>query len=338
MMKRDLNFVLSYNQRDDNLGDQVIFTNLARALTEYGNIFSKNKCPDFFDRKISDIKGSREMADGALVEKFIEVGSPGAMLWTPSKPKMIGAAHSISLGNSVIKGGDHKWCNSYDWIGMRDESSVQELRYSGYPQVSYFPDLSLLSELFFPNMESHQEEKIIGFSFRPTVPEERRPDVIVKLVSEVVGRMKNRLLGSRSKYIRLFHQVEGDAPFMSLIGSLMKLEVVDQKLNINDFSDFYRSTHLVVSNRLHCLLFAAINGSLPIALVTSNHEKIISLFNTLGWRDLIAYCDRPNEAVKKIEKICEDEACLRSLVRSSLLQHRRIAENCLKDLFDQFIE
>ncbi|MFQ8431381.1 polysaccharide pyruvyl transferase family protein [Amaricoccus sp. W119] len=170
-------------------------------------------------------------------------------------------------------------------LGLRDAASLEITRRAGFARVSYFPDLALTLPV------------------RPRAPRpaEAPLRIAVSCRLDKLGREEASLLRARLADI-LAHlsaagpvsvafvsQVRGDGARMNAdfedIAARYKAEVIES-IDLDALALVYRDTDLVLSNRLHSLLYAAAQGCLPLGLLSPAHDyKISGLLDTAGLAD-----------------------------------------------------
>jgi hypothetical protein len=336
-------FLLRFNNRNDNLGDQIIFTALVDALKQHGILLMHGQIPPFVEgvrpaggKWRSLVARAATKAGGGSV---VQVLAPGALLWSHPDPpptrssntlrKRMGrwlAGRTISIGQSVIDGADHSWCKHVDWIGVRDDNSRRALHQAGFTQVSYFPDLSFL-------LRSHHAptrgQNRMAFSFRSRIPEDRNSSEYERTIRNAFADIVGSLSSSDRGYAVGFHQVHQDGESVAQLCEEHGLRHVPAMLTLPSHQTFYQAQDVIVSNRLHCLLLGACYGAVPVALTMEGHSKVVSLFRTVGWESLILRAD-DDACVDRFHQIRRDADRLRMLVHSTFAHQRRLGEDVLR--------
>lgn len=323
---QDPAFVVHYNGRNDNLGDQVIFGNLVDLLSSHGRVFLKDGGSAPAGSGAPLIPGIEAMC-GLSFGGIYYVGPPGAHLWNSGKRSFPGNGAAFSIGNSVIPGSPHHWVKAFDWVGVRDLDSLNELKHRGYAHVSYFPDLALLGACDFPDGGSQGR---VALSFRDRIPERRYTGAggsFLKAVAETMGCLRETFSG---RDLLTYHQVDEDHGGMRRLSEACGVPNKPSRLAIPDYHLFYRENSFVISNRLHCLLLGAMNGVVPIALTTSDHTKLVSFYRTMGWEALLIELDRCRDVRARLEEIKQSTPLLQELVKRVIVEHRNIGLEALK--------
>lgn len=343
-------FVLRYNQRDDDLGDQFIMKALADSLSGYGRLLIRKQCPDFLsgipvDRNGLQSKLKRIVTNLAGSVVF-DVLPPGAVLRksAPREPRSVATgaretlwsrlakAKIISLGRSVIPDSDHSWCQRVGWVGVRDNASIAAIKGAGIQHVGYFPDLAFLVEQLSDLPRSGSLGKI-GFSFRSEIPERKsEDDKYSDTIQQATECISQYLQSIEQRQLFAFHQVAEDASYMARLAGEHDFTLHEAPITLDSYQDFYQEFDVVFSNRLHCLLMGALRGAIPIAVTTQEHTKIVSLYETIGWENLLLFADKPDEIIARLETILKDADGIRECVSKTMLAQNQKAKQAIKEL------
>jgi hypothetical protein len=274
--------------------------------------------------------------------RIVHVSAPGAVLQAPGKPpegrlksileRWLNEG-SIAMGMSVLPGSSQSWSRGLAWIGVRDTASIDTLVESGCTRVAYFPDLALLQEVS-PSDFSGRVGNGLAFSFRRAFPESGDMDGYDDWLREALGRFIRSLPGEVRKQSVFFHQVDEDASFVAELALENSVRFKDEPLHITTYKDFYREFDLVVSNRLHCLLFGAACGAVPVALTDQRHTKLVSLFNGLGWGNLLILRNGEASETSRFREILAGGQGIRPNLASALERQRDIAQAAIPVMLD----
>ena len=351
-MKRKMLFLMSPTTRRDNLGDELIFLHLARALEAHGTVL---------------VKGSESHVDGISTlgsewrsrtirllarlrgQAIVNVHTPGAVLWVPEKRVRPPAGRSwipdwvkawvdeqdIALGRSVIPGTDQSWADKFAWLGVRDEASLQALRDHGIRNVVYLPDLAFLSPIESPS-GADVERSGIALSFRKMAPDIRNSEQYTGALQHAVGELVGASRLVQRNQALFFHQVHEDASFNHDLAIATGAGEHPTRLTLDSYLDFYKRFSMVVSNRLHCLLLGAQAGAVPVALTSQRHTKVVSLFETVGWHKLIIDIDDPDGPPTRLDEIRESLDRLQPMVQSEFNRQRQLGFDVLEQGFRSF--
>lgn len=329
-------FFMIPTNRPDNLGDVVITENISNLLRALGfDVVDLGKLPR---RDVSRLANLRvrtflkftEWARWARGGTVFVVLPPGGEI--PENPKAPTSAEPRSV-RSVIKQWLRKlsppkvrfcvgrsFCidnkeipiKGLDWIGARDNASVKCASLRSPGRVTYFPDMALFTDTEDKPYSSRNVAIAASFRERPNSRKEHEFALIE--LAEIYAN------GTR----KLFHQVTEDASYCEALGSVSMWPVERQQLTTMNFLSFYGATKVVISNRLHCLLFAAACGAVPVALVSSADSKICDLFETLGWQELLVSCKRGKSIGEQVRCISENVTHLRAFISNTITSQREI--------------
>ena len=171
-------------------------------------------------------------------------------------------------------------------IGARDKRTLGILRCWGIDNCTLMPDLAFMMEPAGEMERRTIDEPFIVISLRRDWPSyrDREEYVLDSVIDWGIG-----------KGIRQFHlssQVDSDRERMEkedrrLTGRIDIVRTHDT-LPEKDLFNLYRNAELVVSNRLHVLIFAWIHGGVPLAMTSSHtNPKVTSIFSDEGLSELI---------------------------------------------------
>ena len=302
MKQEPTKFVLSHNGREDNLGDQVLLASMTRILQRQGVVVMR--------------QNSSEADIHARV-----VGAPGARLWdaVTHRPRMIPG--SLVAGVSVIPKANHNWTHQFEWVGVRDEFSLHAIRDAGHLNVAYFPDLSFEYDRTSLNLIDDPFDSA-WLSFRSAIPENafspKTTDSLLSSIGPIVEECGRESL-------RVFHQVTEDEGFSRRVAETFGLGRRPDKLAMSSYSDHFARAGVVFSNRLHALLLSAVCGGVPVAVVERDHHKVIGLFRSVGWDNLIIPADAPPEQIRRhIREIRNSASEVRMQVRESVARQSQL--------------
>ncbi|MGH9158672.1 MAG: polysaccharide pyruvyl transferase family protein [Vicinamibacteraceae bacterium] len=341
-------YLLRFNGRNDNLGDQFIFRALMHALTDLGSVCVHNGAPAFIESAPPGHwrlgwRSALTTLRGGAVYNFLP---PGGRTWRP--PTQAGraagswlkslkktsvellAGPKVVIGTSVIPTANHSWCKDCAWIGVRDHQSLAALRAAGVASAEYFPDLSFLPA---PPRPADVQRQGIRVSFRETIPEAPDPRAYTSRLSEALGALAGQLIPDERHRMSSYYQVEEDEEFMRQMSRLHDVPFGAARVTLEAFEAFYRRADLVVSNRLHGLLMGAYCGAVPVALTSREHTKVNALFTTVGWKSLLLHIEDARELPDQFAAIRQDIPSLRRMVAASFDEQRSLGLRILEQRF-----
>jgi len=172
----------------------------------------------------------------------------------------------------------------------RENLSIEYCKRIGVKNVEFFPDFAFAipGHIAVNIVESSQRENIV-FSFRSSRYIEKNSG-IAHLRNLIIGLNLKEYGCKNSLFIS---QVTRDYSIMSKLFPDNEIFVYPN-CSSDEIFEHYNKSLVVVSNRLHSLLFAAFCGCLPIALVSSGeNKKIVGVFQAIGLDFLILNIEDP---------------------------------------------
>jgi|GEM_PF-4637962 len=348
-------FLTKFNGRSDNPGDMLIYDCLVGHLQKYGEVhafdpvpWSRHDIPTLSRCKLVKlgIKALFSKA-GPRPIRLVITYPPGAVVgtWTISQTGTfvqslkqliksilwkLASRENILLGVSCYDAAHLRSCG-FSIIGLRDNESIQAFSDAPGSKVVYCPDLSLSVR---QDCSTEFRDKTL-ISFREEFPENGMPDSYSQNLLDQIGRVF-RLVDNRTPgKVSFFYQVPEDEPFNKKLLGLTGDSVIAWKAppTYDDLLSYYQDAGVVISNRLHILLVAALSGALPIALTSSSHMKIVSLFRRLKWDDLLLDSSSPKIA-SDLENILSRKDSLLEQVSQGLNRERKTLDRLMQSLFD----
>ncbi len=303
--------LISFNSRNDNLGDKLIFSCLYAELELHDEVYVFGNSPDGFKQKALRLREAFVKAFLARVKghKVFVFHSPGARFLPKNtvNPKLvkrlkdkaiffiwslIGAKlHVVGISIDERSGVErYKRFKRYETIGVRDKRSV-DLLSEVVKSVNLTPDMAFLR---LPLKRTTLEAKVF-VSLRQETPDDRYDS---KYKPALEASLSSALTPFFDKQwnISFFSNVIEDQPFnLSLSRDFSSTNnyvdyVNDMPVDLN-YTKFFDGYGAVVSNRLHVLIPAMTEGLLPVALVSKAHSKIINLFSSYGLDRFLIYTD-----------------------------------------------
>lgn len=337
-----------FNHRNDNIGDQAIYLALVHALAKHTRVFISGKRPSFLTGdKIEDgtwrwrFNCLSARVRGERVIRFLAPGGYGGTL-KPAPPsitissklkKLIGTwmnGETVQLGSSAKPGSDFaRWKNAA-WIGVRDQVSVDALRQAGLPNFGYFPDLAFL----FPvnSIQSPKDDRqSIGFTFRQELPETPSRYSAASAITKTLDRFFAK---ESISDLCWYHQVDEDRDYIEQLHERFGGELHNAALSLSSFPEFYNKRRFVVSNRLHALLLAGLCGTVPIALTTRSHQKLVSVFETVGLNELVVDVDEA-DAAERLTELMNNHTRYTGLVTRIFDEQRALGTRLLAEILER---
>ena len=357
-------FYTAYTNRN-NVGDLLITKYQIEEFAKYGEVYVDCKgMPEVFQKVIFDTSNTNihdfvkdygiSYRSKQILKVFLIINNHGFTLFSgspgPREPlelpirklllKLLGGilpslflnrrVKRIALGVDLncnfsgLLGCLNKWYfNRFDIIGIRSHTNLKRLE-SQFKNVIYVPDMAFL----YPGFEENsyeQKRKRIALSFRKVDNDSKVMDAV---------RSIDRAAKSYHLDIDFVYQVEEDRPFCKLIQSTLGSENISF---INEPIDFYslnsyQKYDMVISNRLHVLLMAAMNGALPFGLISNsdNEQKIADIIKDVFGEDHISFLDSFSET--NFEHLLSIMDTKRRNVKLCVDQQRMLCSNSIKVL------
>ena len=292
---------ISFNNRNDNCGDRLIYEKLRAELNKHVKTLPYKSTPLGYKeealrfRQIFLIALKKRIFSGKISIIF---DSPGARF----KPKILQKKSHLKKFKKMMErtawgiiGGKYMVTGisvdetvlienytHYHSIGVRDSFSLNFLKDKNLP-ANYCPDMSFLQK---PSMQM-QFKKSALLSFRSKLPDnDYDKNMQVDLETSITNVI--RVLRDKGFQATFFSQVSEDNEFNSRLAKLHNCEYIEHDPTDTSIKSIYEQYGVTVSNRLHVLLPAAYSGSLPFGLVSNEQKKILSLFETVGLDEYIS--------------------------------------------------
>lgn len=363
-----LDVYFSLQTQFENLGDCVINELLIRELARYGRVkILQSRAPDWLlDRlrclpeiEIYDSK-RRWLSNlmGRLVTRrpVVFAFKPGHYI-TSSSAK--GLAYSSALmvfcglcriqGGRVMRSGvsldrfgamQSKFQSVigrlHSSYGVRDQASLDYARSLGIPSAHYSPDLAFLltdapatTGLIDPkSMTSPGDRPMLSVSFRK---QGLQSDSTFAELTDTLTKISAQH-GLKTVVVE---QVTFDRELASSLASRLGCDVVQfeqTEASVRGIFANYAQSRLVVSNRLHSLLFGWTAGAIPVPLVENTpHSKIIELFKHLKLSELIHFTDDIVRLPEHVARIVADESTWRQKLRRIFNDQKAILRDSMSN-------
>lgn len=337
------------NNRDDNLGDQYISASLADRLSHHGKLYiygprkSYHSAPEYpRSPSMCRLLRASNLARGGASYLVAAPGGWGSV-WSrqpqaPDNASYVGKSalrklldrikfRNLAFGFSVSQAEPaNPYLTRMQFLGCRDDHSLNVLRQAGYANCGYFPDLA-----FSRHFGNLGQPEGIALSFRQSVPGLSSNATSLEMTKALVVEIVRH---ARADPVEFYHQVDEDRFFNHNLAQSLGISMHDLKLALGDFTEYYRSKAAVVSNRLHCLLMGAACGCLPIALVDPKHDKVRALYETVGLGELLVFTDHdPRECARQVSALLADRIRLGWIVHNVFEKQSRIIETELARIF-----
>lgn len=215
-----------------------------------------------------------------------------------------------------------------DIIGIRSETNLERVK-NHLHNVVYVPDMAFLYPMF-DEASYVKIKKRIAMSFRNI-------DDIGQLLSVLksIG-----MLASKGNFeIDVIYQVDEDKVLCEqLTKEINKLNVRFIESPVDYFSlDRYKNYDIVVSNRLHVLLMAAMNGAYPFALISDspNEHKIQDILGSVFGNNHVVHINKYQE--DQFDRVMNDINGLKNDVCKKVKEQRTLCTQIIRELVNNEI-
>ena len=237
----------------------------------------------------------------------------------------------VTIDTTLLKGFKGflwRWqASQHELFSVRDKTIYEDLRERGFSTVKHVPDLFLLSTCDEePVLESDLEgrTKRVVICLRPDIPEvvdlNATSDLTRMRVAEILDSLDPKVevvfsfqVDRDGEYVKSLYEAHKDRPNT-------RFEPVCQ--TVESAFKLYRETSVILSNRLHCLLYGLTVGAAPVALTDwEQHTKI-----RYAWKDfeISDYCfdlkGSVDDGMKTVNSILSDELHHRQRLRKRALE------------------
>lgn len=212
----------------------------------------------------------------------------------------------------------------YNQIGTRSLKNRQQLS-QALTNVMYVPDMAFL----YPLSEDDSckpKEKRVALSFRKVENEECLVEIL-KIVCDYFCKKQYK--------IDIVYQVEEDKAMCKRLFHALKSDSIYLMESLIDYYslDIYKRYVFVISNRLHVLLMAAMNGAVPYGIISQNvnENKIKDIFDSVFESRFVSYFD--DFKCEDISAICDNHDSLRVEVKKSVMAQQSLCVKLISELF-----
>ncbi|WP_371194968.1 polysaccharide pyruvyl transferase family protein [Glaciecola sp. SC05] len=228
---------------------------------------------------------------------------------------------------------------AFKFYGVRDTVTLDYAKKIGIDNCDYFPDMAwALNVAEYPRKKVNENKIVVCFRSNSygTVHDQ-------SYLTPLILCLEALLLESEFKDCELVfcHQVEFDKEPSRLLHEHFAgkhvTTLLDNRLGIADAHELYSEAAMVISNRLHVLILAALAGTLPLALIKPSHNgKITSIFNDNGLAECIVdsekstleVCTKIAEAFVKRVRLLEH---FENMSNKNILKMKATAKNIFSD-------
>ncbi|GLP99821.1 hypothetical protein GCM10007891_16750 [Methylophaga thalassica] len=300
--------IMSFNNRNDNFGDQLIFSLLYKELSQQTSVYLLNNKPNILsDIPVIRIRQAFKLAISARFHgETVSLLDPPCARLAPRFVKkslseklkthiiqtvwrLIGVKRCV-VGISVATDLPVDTFRGYRVIGLRDKVSLEQIT-KLHKQATFCPDMACLMTV---KKKTYRPHGTVMLSFRKDVPE-IVGGTDTDLVEDCLGKLLNADANMLNKdNVKFYAQVDEDVSYnRQLALELLNQErlIVSQAQDETYYAELFADCQLVISNRLHVLLPAMLEGIPTIALVSKSHAKIVNLLESYGLEHNILFIE-----------------------------------------------
>lgn len=298
-----------------NLGDRLLHHALMRTLAPFGTLVVQGELRESVHRKLVTTALSQGRRLGHSVTLVLP---PGQGIRKPAKAAAVLAGKLAYLGAlrrlgvRILRIGcglspqgmvgslyEAALARNAELYGLRDEAAVRRARLMGIENAEWFPDFSWLVDLYDDRGDRSFERRAAVVVCLRGATEGVRPDeglacALLDRVSEVVDQARD--VGLRDVLIARHAECDGwiTERVTRRLERSHRVRRERHPLAIHDIPRVYGSAALVVSNRLHSLLFGVQHGAAALALIRPESQvKVRDQFRDLGLDHCVADVDMP---------------------------------------------
>lgn len=168
-------------------------------------------------------------------------------------------------------------------FGLRDPRSLKTATSSNFKNIHYFPDLAFGLEAR-PQVSKQTPGVRLALSFRGDQLGQGERDALLSVLNQSLEKLP--AIAS----VKVVVQVDRDLEFARrIVETLARWNPeLEHTLSIEGLRTAYAETDIILTNRLHALLLAALSGAAPVAVVDpERNKKVVGLLEGLGLADLV---------------------------------------------------
>jgi polysaccharide pyruvyl transferase WcaK-like protein len=229
--------------------------------------------------------------------------------------------------------------------GVRDQASLDYARSLGVTTASYTPDMAFLLEAHMGSGPSSVSLSTNG-SQQPLQAQARRNLSLsfrkqgamqgAAQLNELTVAIQNASHEQQLKPV-VVEQVTFDRELANLLADKLGCSVIrfeQSETSVRSIFQNYAASRVVVSNRLHSLLFGWTEGAIPIPVVENTpHSKIVELFKYLGIEELILYANDVHRLPEHLRSVLAGESKRREQLAAIFREQRMTLQSALADCF-----
>jgi len=223
------------------------------------------------------------------------------------KTASIGAHTNTDHLHGIRLSLERVFANLHTIYSYRNRELVEVLQRRGISNAQHIPDIFMLEthdEEPLTHSEFHgRSKKYCVLNFRRTIPEASNPKTYE---DDLRKQIRSLLMFLPADYEIIFaYQVKRDKDFAKELSQstndIRTVNVRPQQESVESAGELYRTASLVVTNRLHCFLYAFIQGSPAIALSNwQEHNKLRSTILDFGLGKQFLDIEADSDSISKL--------------------------------------
>ena len=170
---------------------------------------------------------------------------------------------------------------AYRFYGVRDSSSLAFGKSIRINNIVFFPDFSWHYVPDVTRAATPEHGSDVVLSFRSNANGTKHDPDYLRNAEEILSSFLGG--AAPSTKVTMCYQVAYDKEGCRGLHDALRarhpalqFEFIDKKLSLSDCNELYSKSGVVISNRLHVLMLAAINGAKIVALTKLGHNKKIA--------------------------------------------------------------
>ena len=226
----------------------------------------------------------------------------------------------------------------YHAYGLRDTKSLALAKKNNFKHLFFAPDFAWSYRLNLSNRRSEGASSYIVLSFRSnaygTLHDKAFLEPVLKNLNAILS-----LDYFKAFQVKVVYQVQFDRDASTQIYEYLKdkcdIEFIDRKLLLDDCLTLYNGARLIISNRLHVLLSAALTGTLSLPLINAQqNKKIVSIYEDNNLSSLLLdYLEDTEVNIKKVSEAIEHEKIWNEKLSKVTDTNRVKTEKVIKEVF-----
>jgi polysaccharide pyruvyl transferase WcaK-like protein len=229
---------------------------------------------------------------------------------------------------------------AYRYYGVRDSNSLKFGKNININNLIFFPDFSWYYTPDTNRPSASEYEHHIVLSFRSNANGTKHDPHYLEKIEDILSSYFAD--STPSTKVTICYQVAYDREGCSDLHNALKkrnlnmnFEFIDKKLSLAECNKLYSTSNVVISNRLHVLMLAAINGAKIIALTKLGHnKKIANLFADNNIDACIIDClEGIDQCAEKLKESITNGEKTQLNFKSAVQENRNCIDTTMSSIF-----